>query len=150
MSLMQILKDDQLAARKARETVKASLLTTLIGEAAVIGKNDGNRDTTDAEVVAVVKKFIKSNVELYSSAKNIWDSPVLDAIIEEKSILDSYLPKQLTKEDLKIIFRKYSFYDCTQASVPNKGQFMKHLKDNYVGQYDGKVAAEAVDEYLKG
>ncbi len=138
MSLMQILKDDQLTARKARETVKASLLTTLIGEAAVIGKNDGNRNTTDAEIVAVIKKFIKGINETLNHTVNLDNFIELQA---EKYILESYLPKQMTKEEI---------LDVLRFEVKNKSILMKFLKDNYASKYDGKVAAQAVDEYLKG
>jgi uncharacterized protein YqeY len=32
----------------------------------------------------------------------------------------------------------------------SKGAIMKHLKESFAGQYDGKVAAEAVDAVLRG
>ena len=50
MTLFSQIKADQLAARKAKDGLKATLLTTLIGELTAIGKNDGNREVTDAEV----------------------------------------------------------------------------------------------------
>lgn len=59
MTLIQQIKDKQIAARKSGDSL-ASLYTTLLGEASIIGKNAGNRETTDVEVVAVVKKFIKN------------------------------------------------------------------------------------------
>lgn len=144
MNLMEMLKKDQLAARKARETIRASLLTTLIGEAAVIGKNDGNRDSTDAEVVAVIKKFIKGINETLDHTVNLDNFIELEA---EKYILESYLPKQLTKQDL-LDFISHSYHGTTKPT--NKGVIMRNLKANFAGQYDGKIAAQAVDEYLKG
>ena len=59
MSLIIEIKSAQLAARKARDSFTASSLTTLIGEAEMVGKNAG-REVTDAEVVAVLKKFVKN------------------------------------------------------------------------------------------
>ena len=60
MSLIQDIKSASLVARKARETKKAESLITLYSEASMIGKNDGNRESTDAETIAVIKKFIKN------------------------------------------------------------------------------------------
>ena len=40
--LMDKLRADFLAARKARQDVRIALLTALVGEAAMIGKNNGN------------------------------------------------------------------------------------------------------------
>jgi hypothetical protein len=59
MSLIQTIKADQVQARKAR-SASASILTTLIGEAEMIGKNAGDRESTDEEVIAIIKKFIKN------------------------------------------------------------------------------------------
>lgn len=38
------IKHDQLVARKNRDQIESTLLTTLIGEADMVGKNNGNRD----------------------------------------------------------------------------------------------------------
>ena len=51
--LIENLKEDQLIARKNRDQIKATLLTTLIGEAEMVGKNTGNRSPFDEEVVSV-------------------------------------------------------------------------------------------------
>ena len=60
MTILESVKKAQLQARKEKRAVDASTLTTLIGEAEMIGKNDGNRASTDAEVVTVIKKFVKN------------------------------------------------------------------------------------------
>jgi len=65
MTLMEQIKTAQVTARKTGAQ-EASLLTTLLGEAAMVGKN-ANRETTDQEVVAVVKKFVKNIDENYHS-----------------------------------------------------------------------------------
>ena len=49
--LINQIKSDALEARKARQTNTATLLTTLYSEASMVGKNDGNRESTDAEVL---------------------------------------------------------------------------------------------------
>ena len=64
MSLIEKIRVDQLASRKAAfnypatNKLQADLLTTLLGEEVMVGKNAGSRETTDAEVIAIVKKFI--------------------------------------------------------------------------------------------
>ena len=59
MSLIAQIKSAQLQLRKDRATVHAAALSTLIGEAETIGKDAGNREVTDAELTALLKKFIK-------------------------------------------------------------------------------------------
>ena len=57
MSKLQEIKAAQLTARKERNTFKASLLTTLIGEAEMVGKSAGNRPSTDEEVLQVLNMY---------------------------------------------------------------------------------------------
>lgn len=141
--LMQQLKADQLQARKDRNTVKATLLTTLIGEAANIGKNDGNRETTDQEVVQIVKKFIKGMDETLMVLYERKAHDTAEGVEMEKKILNEYLPRQMTGQQIM---------DALKASglQLNKGICMKYLKENFAGQYDGKLASQIIDELLKG
>lgn len=142
MNLMTQLKTDQLQARKDRDTVKATLLTTLIGEAATIGKNDGNRETNDQEVIQVVKKFIKGMDETLAILNQRGDQNTAQAVELEKSILAAYLPQQMSAEQIKDALEK-------SGLTLNKGVCMKYLKDNFAGQYDGKQAAQVIDSLLK-
>ena len=66
MSLFKQIKAEQLEARKTKDTVKASLLTTLIGEiqTSVTGGASASQfgilNPTDDETTKVIKKFIKN------------------------------------------------------------------------------------------
>jgi uncharacterized protein YqeY len=142
MTLIDKIKADQLQARKDRDPLKSVLLTTLIGEASLIGTNDGKREVTDAEVVAVVKKFIKGIDE---TLKYLGDhAPAQSKVVKsEKDMLEVYLPKQYDDYELKVLILGANLANTS------KGQIMKYLKDNYAGQYDGKVAAKVFDELLK-
>lgn len=127
MTLMNQIKEQQVAARKAG-SADASLLTTLLGEAAMVGKNT-NRDTTDQEVVAVVKKFIKNIDENITALQARNQS--FDQFVAERTVLEKFLPLQLTELALQHIAEQHK-------SMP---EFMKFLKENHAGQYDGKLAS---------
>lgn len=137
MSLMKQIQTDQVQARKNKDAVKASVLTTLIGEAAMIGKNAGNRDTTNDEVVKVVTKFVKGIDETLALI-DANDTRVATLRVE-RDVLAAYLPKQLTADELRAIIL---------AQFPEKtavGAIMGFLKANYNGQYDGKTASTLVN-----
>lgn len=143
-SLMETLKKDQLQARKNKDNVTASLLTTLISEAAMIGKNDGNRETTDLEVVRVVKKFV-ANIEETLKIRND------EKLQSEKRILEDYLPRQLTEDDIKsfvavmIIKSQLASDPLTQKDF---GKIMKALQAEHPGCVDGKLASQVIKEIL--
>lgn len=140
MSLYQKIKSDQLLARKARDGVAIALLTTLMGEAAMPGKNDGNRESTDAEVIATVKKFIKNIDGLPAAA-------VTDASKAERVILKGYLPKQLTEAELKEVIAT-TVALCSVSGPAKMGDIMKVLKETLDGQYDGAMASRLIKEVL--
>lgn len=142
MKLMSKLRQDQLHARKVKDSDTASLLTTLIGEAAMIGKNDGSRETTDAEVIAVIKKFIKNiNETLDVRADDLH-------LLKERAILESYLPQQISGDRLENTIQGI-IMSVGAESMRDMGKVMKTLKENYDGQFDGQEASGIVKELLK-
>lgn len=140
MSLMQRIKNEQLEARKKKDVIKAGLLTTLIGEAVAVGKNDGNRETTEAELVAMIKKFIKNIDETLKVADTFQAR-------EEKLILTELLPAQLSNEELAVVVKQLAG-EVGASSPKDMGKVMKVLKERYEGQYDGGAASAFVKQTL--
>lgn len=147
MNLIEKIKQDQVAARKARNSGKALALTTLIGEAEAIGKTAGNRTPTDDEVVAILKKFIKNIDEVIRVADEHREWDRSDAASTEKSILSVYLPKQLTVEELKSVIEGIVF-SLGDNSPKAMGKVLGSLKQSHNGLYDGATASNIVKEIL--
>lgn len=135
--LIKQIKQDQVTARKNKDAIAANLLTTLIGEAEMVGKNNGNRSPSDIEVTAVVKKFVKGIDEILSLTFD--NSEKSAAFLKEKEILTAYLPKQLTQEQLETAISEF----LTEAPG-NVGFVMKELAKKYNGAFDGKAASELI------
>lgn len=141
MTILADIKQEQLSARKNRDSIKATVLTTLIGEAVMVGKNDGNRESTDAEVVGVIKKFIANATEILG----ILDGDVkvkpfeIDKLKTEIAILNSFLPQQLSETELSDAIARI-IETTGAASLKDMGKIMKALKDQYSGKYDGAQA----------
>jgi len=138
--LLQQIKADQVRARKLKDKASTSILTTLYSEAANVGLNDGKRESTDAEVIAVVKKFVKG----------IDDTLKIRASEElsfERKIILTYLPKQMTLGELGIAVRQI-MADAGLSSMKDMGKVMAALKAEYGGEYDGKMASNVVKAEL--
>ena len=116
-----------------------SILRVLIGEL-----NQKGKVHSDVVVVAAVKKLIES-------AKIIIASPDagdrVASALKEISILETYLPKQLSEEALRSSIK--GVISLNSYTVKDMGKVMSFLKDNYAGQYDGKLASVIVKEILK-
>ena len=146
MSLLLEIKAAQLAARKNKFS-SVSILTTLMSEAEMIGKNDGNRQTSDAEVVAVIQKFIKNINEVLRLTKP-GDAAHQTATFE-LSVISDYLPSQLTEEDIRAeiqIMRDVFKDDPAGPKSWNVGAIMTYFKANFPGRYDGKALSSIAKE----
>lgn len=151
MSLLAKIKSDSLTARKNHDSFRGTLLTTLYSEAATVGKNDGNRETTDTEVVAVVKKFVKGADETLAilNADPARNAEAIAIITQEKTILESYLPAQLSEAELQAVLA--NLVDSLADRSPKQmGAVMKQLKASHEGTYDGALASKLIKGMLTG
>jgi hypothetical protein len=145
MNVIEKLKQDQLQARKEKNKFLSGILTTLIGEIISVGKNNGNRETTNDEAVKVIEKFKKNAEQTCTLMSDSGaDSKEMESYIEEISIYNSYLPKQMNTEELTSLIKDIIDHD----SQINMGKIMKFLKSQYAGQYDGKEASQIAKKLL--
>jgi uncharacterized protein YqeY len=149
MKLLEKIKIEQLQARKENHEIKKSLLTTLYSEALNVGKNQGNRDSTDDEVISIVKKFIKNteqNIEIYmksgkEEAKNI--------AIQELTILKSYLPQAPSMDDVMVKVEELMNSNSWKKEPSVIGKIMKELKAIYGSSLDGGAISKKLKDWLE-
>ena len=148
--MLDRIKNDMLIARKNKDKIASNLLITLYSEASMVGKNDGNRETTDIEVLKTIKKFIKNAKETLSAHILRSDGAsvsVIDNLKQEIEILETYVPKQLTEVELTGIIT--ALVDENNISnMKGMGVLMKSLKEKYDGLYDGKLASVIIKKLL--
>ena len=139
--LLKQIKADQVAARKARNTQEATVLTTLLGEAGP----SGNDVVTDEQVTKVVQKFLKNLHDVIGYTAN---PEVQDRMKEEIAILERYQPAQLTEDKIRQ-FATEALADLADEPAGKRvGMVMKQLTEKYRGQYDGKVASQIVKDLV--
>lgn len=85
-------------ARKEKNSKLITILTTLFGEAQMVGKNKGNTITSDEDVIKIIKKF-NNNIE--ETISLISDLQKKEDLLFEKEVISQFLPKQLSKEELE-------------------------------------------------
>jgi len=146
MSKLQEIKTAQLDARKNKFTSVASLLTTIIGEAEMQGKNKGNRAPTDAEVMDVLKKFEKGMIETLGYLKP-GDARIVD-VEGELKIVRAFLPAKMTnlqvQKDIGTVMTKFNLAK-EQKSL---GVITKELRAKYGDQFDGQQVSTQFKQML--
>ena len=140
-SLLTQIRADSLTARKQRDAVASSLLITLLSEASVSGLNDGKRESTDAEVQATVRKFLKGNAEALGVRPND------ETLIREKALLEGYLPQQMSDAALReAIVQAARDIGLGDITAKDTGALMKRLNATYAGQFSGQKASAIIKE----
>lgn len=135
MELLKEIQKGRLVARKSGNTVKINLLTTIVGEFETLSKK--GKPVTEADLVSLLKKFKDNAQETYNISKD-------ENLIKEIEIIDSYLPRQMTEDELRNVINSF----VTESGEVSVGKVMSYLKTNYVGLYDGKKASEIIKEHL--
>ncbi len=139
--LFERLQKESLEARKARDSVRAGVLTTAISQVKALAIDDGHRAPNDADVLKVVRQFLKGVEEnLALAAQGKMDAARAEQYKIEKEVLLSYLPQQMSAEEIRAAIAK--------SGATNIGEVMKYLKANHDGQYDGKLASQVAKEVL--
>jgi len=131
MNLNVKISEDLKTAMKEKNVVKLGILRVLKSELQRIEQSaNGKIELTDADVIKIAKKLIDGIKETTNNQ-------------EELVVLDSYLPKQLTEETIRMIV-----FTVKQSGVSQMGDFMKYFKTNHEGQYDGKILSNIVKEHI--
>lgn len=103
--LKETLKKDEIAAMKARDKARVSVLRLVNSEIKSFEVNN-REDISDENVIKIVEKSIKQNKEALEYAIKANDE---DKIAEGKfaiEVLTPYLPKQLTEEEVNAMLRE--------------------------------------------
>ena len=145
MSLLAQLKKDSLLARKAADRVRATLLSTLIGEAEMVGKNAANRESTDEEVQQTIRKFLKNNQEALGVIKDEERRAVLE---QESAILTAYLPPLASDAEVQA-FIAASVATLAERGPKQMGVVMGALKARYGSDFDAKQASVWIKDALR-
>lgn len=133
MPIVQQLKTESLRLRKERNPIAASI-TFVLSEIERVGKNNGNRATTEDEAVKVVQKVIAT---LRDNLKyDITDSDA-EAMRMQIQILESVLPAMASDEEIMNVLRPI-MTGKTAETMPKKGEIMKVVRDAFGATVDMK------------
>lgn len=128
--LYQQLKDANVAALKAHDTVRRGILSVVLNKVklAEIEKRTVGAELTDADIVAILQKTVKELVEereAFAKAGRDENVQTLSAQIE---FIGGFLPQMMSAEEIKTVI-----LGLEDRSV---GAVMKHFKANYAGKCD--------------
>ncbi len=131
MKLIERISNDFTEAYKAKDMDKKNFLGVIKTEVTKESKTP-----EDSYIISKIKSMIK-NAEATNSLTD-----------NELSILNEYLPTQMTEETLRDAI-KLLIDDYELSSLKEMGKVMTYLKNNFDGQYDGRMASTITKELLQ-
>jgi len=146
MSLLQKLDDDLKRALKASDSLKVSVLR--LTKAALKNKQiDKREELSDDEILSVISTLSKQrreSIELFSKGGR---EDLAEKERQELAILRSYLPKQLTPEELDAIIAQ-AIRESSSGGLKEIGKVMRLVMQRVKGAADGKIVNQRVKELL--
>lgn len=144
MSLEKTIYNDMVSAMKSGDTLKRDTLRLLFSD---IKKEriDTRKDLTDSDVTKIIKTGLKKREEAIQLFRQGNRQDLVDKTQAEINILQVYLPKQLSPEEIERIVT-----DTISAIGKNQGMIMKEVMSKYGSQVDGKTVQQIVSKQLSG
>lgn len=125
------INKDYMTAFKEKNTVAKNLLSVIKGEIQTIEKNVGS-ELSDEDVTKILQKSAKSLREMVASGS--------EQAKEELVIVESYLPKQMSKDE---VIQKVT--ELVNSGITQMGAIMKEFAKLPA---DKKMVSEVVKEVL--
>lgn len=132
MKLREQINKDFMTAFKSKNIVAKNLLSVVRGEIQTTEKNTG-KELSDEEVLAILTKTAKSLKEMVANGS--------EQAKEELSIVENYLPKQMSKEEVTT-----KVTEIVNSGATNIGAIMKEFASLPA---DKKMVSEVARELLK-
>jgi uncharacterized protein YqeY len=101
-------------------------------------------EATDAEILKIIQKLVKQGKDAAAQYESAGRSDLYNEEMNQVSILEGYLPKQLSEEEISIEIDKL----MTETGSTNMGILMKELNVRLSGRADGKTISRILKTKL--
>ncbi len=147
MELFKKIQSDMYQAMKAKDTVKSKTLRVVLSKLKdkKIEKRD---DLSEAEELKVFQTLAKQHKESISMFRNGGRDDLVGIETKELHIIEQYLPKMMTDEEIKNIV-KSSIEEAGAQSLADIGKVMPLIMKKGAGKIDGKKAQLFLRELLQ-
>ena len=146
MTLKEKLLSDMKEAMKSKDSLKLGTIRSVI--AAVKNQEiDLRKDLDEEDVLTIVSREVKKRKEAASLYKKGRRPELEDKEIQEMKILQTYLPEQVSEEDLRQRIQQV-IEETGAEGMKDFGKIMKTLVPEFKGKADNALIKELASEFL--
>ena len=136
--LKSAMKEKNINRKNAVQMVRTAILQV---------EKDKGIEVTDEQIINIIAKEVKTRKDSLADFEKANRQDLIDQINEEISVLEEYLPKQLTDEELEQAVTKV-INDVGATDIKDMGKVMKEAKVQIGAKADGKRINEMVKKIL--
>ena len=137
------ITDDMKSAMKARDKESTRAIRMIL-EAIKQKEVDDRTVLDDSQVITVINKMVKQRKDSISQFTDAGRDDLVKVENDELAILNNYMPKQLSDEEIAPIVDK-AISDLGASSMQDMGKLMGKLK----GQLNGKADMGTVSAIIR-
>ena len=146
MTLSEKINNDLKEAMKNKDSFKLGVIRMVKG-AMQLEKSNPRAELTDDDVIKVLSKQIKMRKESITQFESAGREDLVEQNKKELEILNTYMPKQLSLEELNKIIDKV-FEEVKPTSIKDMGMIMKSLSPLIKGKADMSLVNTIIKERL--
>ena len=123
------------------------LVVSAIKDAEIAGRSKGQKEMTDDDIKAILKKMIKQRNESCEVYKRAGRNELLENETKEIEVISVFLPKQLSEEETKKICEDV-IKSVGASSMKDMGKVMGALKSKHSDTLDFSKVSLIIKELL--
>ncbi len=136
--LKNCMKEKNIVRKNTIQLVRAAILQV---------EKDKQIEVTDEQIVEIIAKEAKKRKDSLSDYEKSGREDLIQGVKEEITILEEYLPKQLSQEEIEVIVKEI-ISNLGASSMKDMGPVMKEAKAKIGAAADGKTINEVVKKLL--
>jgi len=139
--------NDYKEAMKSRDSIKSSVLSMLRADFINTALSKKKNSLDDNEAITVVRKQVKQRQDSIEQFTKGGRMDLADKENRELEILRSYLPKELSADQIKSIIEK-AIASVGAVGMKDMGKVMKEVTAEIAGKADSKTVSDLVKDRL--
>ena len=140
------LQKDMIEAMKEHNKKKIDVIKLLKG-AIQMEEINSKKELTDEEILNIIVKQVKMRKDAISDFEKASRTDLIDAYNEEIDVLNDYLPKQLTEEEINEIIDE-AFHAVNPTSPSDMGKIMKEVSPKLKARADMGLVSKIIKDKL--
>ena len=143
----QKLMEDLKESMKTKDTVRKNAVQMVRASILQIEKDKGI-EVEDEKIIDIIAKEVKTKRDALKDFEKAERQDLIDLTNREIEILQEYLPKQLSRDEVKAEVQKI-ISEIGATSMKDMGAIMKEAKAKMGASAEGKTINEVAKEILK-